>query len=129
MTEQRQKLLDRFDKWLDSKPRKQIISAQCANIAEEYAEEQLRLHNVSQQRELLVAFAEWILISEEDITSEMINKDVNTFLETTCDKAEPLIIEMNKDHLVELFNFAYEQAVKTGKVDELKEIDGKINGC
>jgi hypothetical protein len=47
MTEQRQKLLDRFDKWLDSKPRKQIISAQCANIAEEYAEEQLRLHIVS----------------------------------------------------------------------------------
>jgi len=47
MTEQRQKLLDRFDKWLDSKPRKQIISAQCANIAEEYAEEQLRLHGVS----------------------------------------------------------------------------------
>jgi len=53
MTEQRQKLLDRFDKWLDSKPRKQIISAQCANIAEEYAEEQLRLHGVSHQRELL----------------------------------------------------------------------------
>ena len=46
MTEQIQKLLDRFDKWLDSKPRKQIISAQCANIAEEYAEEQLRLHGV-----------------------------------------------------------------------------------
>ena len=56
MTEQRQKLLDRFDKWLDSKPRKQIISAQCANIAEEYAEEQLRLHVVSQQRELLLDF-------------------------------------------------------------------------
>ena len=53
MTEQRQKLLDRFDKWLDSKPRKQIISAQCANIAEEYAEEQLRLHGVVKQSELL----------------------------------------------------------------------------
>ena len=33
------------------------------------------------------------------------------------------------DHLVELYNFAYEQAVKTGKVDELKEIDAKLNGC
>jgi len=60
MTEQRQKLLDRFDKWLDSKPRKQIISAQCANIAEEYAEEQLRLHDVSQQRELLKSFCKYI---------------------------------------------------------------------
>jgi len=60
MTEQRQKLLDRFDKWLDSKPRKQIISAQCANIAEEYAEEQLRLHVVSQHRELLKSFCKYI---------------------------------------------------------------------
>mgnify|MGYP003629134492 CR=1 FL=1 len=54
---------------------------------------------------------------------------VSNRLETTCAKAEPLIIEMNKEHLVELYNFAYEQAVKTGKVDELKEIDAKLNGC
>jgi len=54
---------------------------------------------------------------------------VSNRLETTCAKAEPLIIEMNKDHLVELYNFAYEQAVRTGKVDELKEIDAKLNGC
>jgi len=65
MTEQRQKLLDRFDKWLDSKPRKQIISAQCANIAEEYAEEQLRLHVVSQQRELLIDFSKKIMFGED----------------------------------------------------------------
>ena len=50
------------------------------------------------------------------------------FPETT-DKHEPLIIEMYKEHLVELYDFAYEQALKTGKVDELKEIDHKINGC
>lgn len=56
MTEQRQKLLDRFDKWLGSKPRKKIISAQCANIAEEYAEEQLRLHGVGWQSEQLPDF-------------------------------------------------------------------------
>ena len=54
MTEQRQKLLDRFDKWLDSKPRKQIISAQCANIAEDYAKEQLRLHGVVGRSEQLL---------------------------------------------------------------------------
>jgi len=36
---------------------------------------------------------------------------------------------MYKEHLVELYDFAYEQALKTGKVDELKEIDRKINGC
>ena len=50
------------------------------------------------------------------------------FLKTT-DKHEPIIIEMYKEHLVELYDFAYEQALKTGKVDELKEIDRKINGC
>ena len=50
----------------------------------EASEQLFALCDVSQQRELLVAFAEWILSSEEDITSEMINKDVNTFLETNC---------------------------------------------
>ena len=53
MTEKRKKLIDRFQSWLDTEPRKQIIAAVCANIAEEYAEEQLLLHNVSQQSELL----------------------------------------------------------------------------
>lgn len=52
----------------------------------------------------------------------------NRFPETT-DKHEPIIIEMYKEHLVELYDFAYEQALKTGKIDELKEIDRKINGC
>ncbi len=52
----------------------------------------------------------------------------NRFPET-ADKHEPIIIEMYKEHLVELYDFAYEQALKTGKVDELKEIDRKINGC
>jgi len=52
----------------------------------------------------------------------------NRFPETT-DKHEPIIIEMYKQHLLELYDFAYEQALKTGKVDELKEIDRKINGC
>lgn len=46
MTEKRQKLLDRFDKWLNTNPHKQIISAECANIAEDYANEQLRLYSV-----------------------------------------------------------------------------------
>ncbi|MCH2226048.1 MAG: hypothetical protein MK066_14865 [Crocinitomicaceae bacterium] len=53
----------------------------------------------------------------------------NRLEEATCVKAEPLIIEINKDHLVELYNFAYKQALGTGKLDELKEIDRKINGC
>lgn len=80
MTEQRKKLLERFDKWLDSNPRKQIISAQCANIAEEYAEEQLRLHFVSQQRELLVAFNErmaeehcWFLPAEDYMIDDFLS--------------------------------------------------------
>jgi hypothetical protein len=45
------------------------------------------------------------------------------------DKYEPIVIEMYKEHLVELYDFAYEQALKTGKLDELKEIDRKINVC
>jgi hypothetical protein len=46
MTEQRKKLIDKFQSWLDTDPRKQIIAAVCANIAEEYAEKQLTLTDV-----------------------------------------------------------------------------------
>ena len=66
---------------------------------------------------------------KKEVEKQLSIYGVSNRLETTCAKAEPLIIEMNKDHLVELYNFAYEQAVKTGKVDELKEIDAKLNGC
>jgi hypothetical protein len=46
MTKEREALIDRFQKWLDTNPREQIIAAQCANIAEEYAE-QLLIQRVS----------------------------------------------------------------------------------
>lgn len=55
MTEQRQKLLDEFNEWFDTNPNKRIMAAQCANIAEKYAAEQLKLYDVSQQREQLIA--------------------------------------------------------------------------
>ena len=81
MTEQRQKLIDRFQRWLDTNPRKQIIAAECATIAEEYAKEQLLLCGVSNRRELLIAYEknhytpqEWALVSEQCI------KDIDNFL-------------------------------------------------
>ena len=43
MTEERQELIDRFQNWLNTKPRKGIIASGCANIAEKYAEEQLNI--------------------------------------------------------------------------------------
>lgn len=81
MTERRQKLLDRFDKWLDSKPRKQIISAQCANIAEEYAEERLRLYGVSDSlqddiRNKLSPLSNLIAMIEDDADMEWIKKQI-----------------------------------------------------
>lgn len=39
MTEQRKKLIDRFQRWLDTNPNKRIVASQCANIAEDYAKE------------------------------------------------------------------------------------------
>jgi hypothetical protein len=85
MTEQRQKLLDRFDKWLDSKPRKQIISAQCANIAEEYAEEQLRLHVVSQYRELLEAYTQFLWTQHNNLSNAENNEiALNKFIASNC---------------------------------------------
>jgi hypothetical protein len=43
MTEDRKKLIAKFQKWLDTNPRKELIASQCANIAEEYHDEQLKL--------------------------------------------------------------------------------------
>ena len=81
MTEQRKKLINRFQSWLDTDPRKQIIAAVCANIAEEYAEQQLLLHNVSQQRELLKAYAELIQSSYTNhFFDDAVEESIDEFL-------------------------------------------------
>jgi len=46
MTEKRKKLIEKFDKWLSTDPLKSIAGIQCANIAEDYANEQLKLNDV-----------------------------------------------------------------------------------
>jgi len=50
------------------------------------------------------------------------------FLEAT-NVQERMKVEIYKDLLVELYDFAYEQAVKTNTVKELHDIDRRINGC
>ena len=52
----------------------------------------------------------------------------NRYLETT-NEYERLKVEIYKDLLVELYDFAYQQAKKTDSVDELLDIDRRINGC
>ena len=42
MTEERKKLIAKFQQWLDSSPRKQIIAAVCAHIAEDYHEMKIK---------------------------------------------------------------------------------------
>lgn len=42
MTEERRMLIEKFQKWLDTDPHKPIIAAQCANIAEDYAEKKIK---------------------------------------------------------------------------------------
>jgi hypothetical protein len=51
MTDQRKKLIERFQRWLDTNPHKKIIAAECANIAEQYHKEQLMLGGVVGQSE------------------------------------------------------------------------------
>lgn len=41
MTEDRQKLIDRFQQWFDTNPNERLIAYQCATIAEQYAKEQI----------------------------------------------------------------------------------------
>ena len=99
------------------------------NELQKRAKEYLILKGVKKTGDKFMALEVMDLLCEFALREQLNIGGVSNRLETTCAKAEPLIIEMNKDHLIELYNFAYEQAVKTGKVDELKEIDSKLNGC
>jgi hypothetical protein len=54
---------------------------------------------------------------------------VSNRCDDTTNEKERLKIEIYKDLLVELYNFAYEQAVKTNTVNKLHDIDRRINGC
>tara|TARA_R110002167_G_scaffold62918_1_gene177442 strand:- start:13 stop:252 length:240 start_codon:yes stop_codon:yes gene_type:complete len=78
MTEKRKKLIDRLQSWLDTDPRKQIVAAVCANIAEEYAEEQLLLHNVSQQS--IEGFVDWF--NTNDKTQSILSERIEEYLKT-----------------------------------------------
>ena len=44
MTNERIKLIQRFQKWLDTNPHEDIVAAECANIAEEYADGKVEEH-------------------------------------------------------------------------------------
>ena len=59
MKEQRRTLIDKFQAFLDTKPRQQIIAAECANIAENYQALQLPQTDVS-NKEVAVAFTKWL---------------------------------------------------------------------
>ena len=61
-TEDRKKLIAKFQKWLDTNPRKELIASQCANIAEEYHTEQSILSEVSRtfKEKQIPTFDEWI---------------------------------------------------------------------
>ena len=45
MTEERKKLIERFELWFSTNPNRSVLSSQCANIAEEYAREKMDEYN------------------------------------------------------------------------------------
>jgi len=53
---------------------------------------------------------------------------LNENIPEQCEADNNLEVRIKKSNIVELYNFAYEQAVKTGTVKELHELDSKING-
>lgn len=60
MTKQRQDLIDKFQQWLDTNPNKNLIASQCANIADDYAN-QLLLESESDNALSATKFVEWVL--------------------------------------------------------------------
>jgi hypothetical protein len=82
MTEDRQALIDKFQSWLDTEPNKKIIAAECATIAQKYAE-QLLIQRVSQQRELLEAYTKQVK-EDNELTEEITFQDINKCLASNC---------------------------------------------
>jgi|TARA_R110000823_G_scaffold314235_2_gene443031 hypothetical protein len=65
---------------------------------------------------------------KKEVENQLITYGMCKRLEkTTCTKAEHLLIEIRKELLLELFNFAHQQAEKTGTLNELNEIDARMN--
>lgn len=81
--------------------------------------------------EILNRFKRTVLLEIFDKWNETkkcnIDVDSRRFLESTNVK-EKMKVEICKDLLVELYEFAYEQAVKTNTVESLHDIDRMING-
>ena len=51
MTEERKELIQQFEKWLATNPNPRIIAAQCANIAEDYAEKKINEIKLNQNKD------------------------------------------------------------------------------
>jgi len=51
MTEERKELIQQFEKWLATNPNPRITAAQCANIAEDYAEKKINEIKLNQNKE------------------------------------------------------------------------------
>jgi hypothetical protein len=84
----RKELIEKLDKWLDTNPRRQIKSSECANIAEKYAREKLvnqlfigkviDVFGFDETKELL---KEANKLLKHPIVKELYAEDVNEFFE------------------------------------------------
>lgn len=63
----------------------------------------------------------------EDWLEKCLEIDKKSEVIETTDSKHILKIEINKDLLIELYNFAYEEAAKNGTVEKLQDIDRRIN--
>ena len=70
----------------------------------------------------------FIGLSVEETYEEIINhfkkNDIDEYIENN---GESLIVEIKKEYIIELYDFAYKQSLITGELEALKEIDRKIN--
>jgi hypothetical protein len=59
MSEERKELIQRFEKWLATNPNPRIIAAQCANIAEDYAEKMSEKDYTHRADEKILGFRQY----------------------------------------------------------------------
>lgn len=101
------------------------IPRETADLYQDFYDFMAQEHNltltISEMNDIVLHAQELVKKVDKDVNSEELSE-----AETT-DVQEIIKVEIYKDLLVELYNFAYKQAVKTNTVEKLHDIDRRIN--
>lgn len=77
ITKDREELISKFQNWLDTNPRKTIISAECANIAQDYADKIFKkIEDFNKNSESIAYKSFEFMVADEGLFPNHTDKDI-----------------------------------------------------